>query len=222
MRLLFVRHAESTGNTDGRWQGHADYPLSDEGRAQADRLGRRLRAEGLAPTHVYTSPLRRAAQTSEILTRSWPVDAVPWDDLKENDIGAASGLTREEAVRSLPEVDFDREASRQFAGVRGAESLRARRNRGRRVVDTLLDRHANGVVVVLVSHGGILQHVISALLGANRTWGYAARNTALSDFDVDVDRWRLADETLVNTNVCRINRFNDASHLDAAPGPEAW
>ena len=222
MRLLFVRHAESTGNTDGRWQGHADYPLSDEGRAQADRLGRRLRAEGLAPTHVYTSPLRRAAQTSEILTRSWPVDAVPWDDLKENDIGAASGLTREEAVRSLPEVDFDREASRQFAGVRGAESLRARRNRGRRVVDTLLDRHANGDVVVLVSHGGILQHVISALLGANRTWGYAARNTALSDFDVDVDRWRLADETLVNTNVCRINRFNDASHLDAAPGPEAW
>ena len=222
MRLLFVRHAESTGNTDGRWQGHADYPLSDEGRAQADRLGRRLRAEGLAPTHVYTSPLRRAAQTSEILTRSWPVDAVPWDDLKENDIGAASGLTREEAVRSLPEVDFDREASRQFAGVRGAESLRARRDRGRRVVDTLLDRHANGVVVVLVSHGGILQHVISALLGANRTWGYAVRNTALFDFDVDVDRWRLADETLVNTNVCRINRFNDASHLDAAPGPEAW
>lgn len=222
MRLLFVRHAESTANADSRWQGHADYPLSDDGRAQSERLERRLQAEGQVPTHAYTSPLRRAAQTAEILARSWPVDAVPWDDLKEHDIGIVSGLTREEALRSLPDVDFDLEVSRQLAGVSGAESLKARRDRGRRVVDTLLQRHTNGDIVALISHGGILQHIISALLGANRTWGHSTDNTALFDFEVDVDRWNQTGETLMNTDVCRINCFNDASHLDAALDSEAW
>ena len=47
MRLLFVRHAESTANAEGRYQGHADFPLSDAGRLQARKLAERFPQRGL-------------------------------------------------------------------------------------------------------------------------------------------------------------------------------
>ena len=213
LRLIFVRHGESTANADGRIQGHADYPLSDTGRAQAEKLHARFRDEGLTPTHVYTSPLRRAAGTAEILAREWATPVTPLDDLKEHDVGLLSGLTRDEAERSVPGLDFDAEQGRQFSGVRGAESLSDRGSRGRRVVSSLFERQNAGDLVVAVSHGGILQQIISALLGTERIWGWHTENTALFDFSIDVGRWRLRDETLMNSFVCRINRFNDASHL---------
>ncbi|MDQ5851116.1 MAG: histidine phosphatase family protein, partial [Chloroflexota bacterium] len=39
--LVFVRHGETEWNRSGRWQGHADVPLSAEGRNQARRLAAR-------------------------------------------------------------------------------------------------------------------------------------------------------------------------------------
>ena len=219
LRLLFVRHAESTANAAGRIQGHADYPLSDAGRAQAEKLYQRLQHEGLAPTHVYTSPLRRASETAEILASDWTMPVTPWDDLKEYDVGLLAGLTREEAERALPDVDLDAEWARQLSGVKGAESLPERGDRGRRVADALLQRHRQGDVVVVVSHGGTIQYIIAALLGTDRIWGWSTENTAVFDFTVDLDRRQLSDETLMNTAVCRINRFNDASHLTLNPQP---
>ncbi|MGD9891240.1 MAG: phosphoglycerate mutase family protein, partial [Dehalococcoidia bacterium] len=38
MRLVLIRHAESEGNAEGRFQGHRDYPLTSRGLAQARRL----------------------------------------------------------------------------------------------------------------------------------------------------------------------------------------
>lgn len=67
LKLLFIRHAQSTGNQQRRMQGHGDFELSAEGRGQAERLARRLIAESWYPSCIYSSPLRRAAETAEIL-----------------------------------------------------------------------------------------------------------------------------------------------------------
>ena len=40
--ILLARHGESDWNVEQRWQGHADRPLTDRGRAQAEELARRL------------------------------------------------------------------------------------------------------------------------------------------------------------------------------------
>ena len=66
---------------------------------------------------------------------------------------------------------------------------------------------------MLFSHGGILQHMLSALMGANRTWGADVQNTALFDLTLDTDRWSLDGDTLINPRLWRVNRFNDATHL---------
>jgi broad specificity phosphatase PhoE len=67
MRLIFVRHAETTANAEGRFQGHADFSLSARGQAQAQLLKSRFLVEGLTPTHLYSSPLKRCAETAEII-----------------------------------------------------------------------------------------------------------------------------------------------------------
>jgi len=46
-RILLARHGETEWNRVGRWQGHADPPLNDTGRRQAETLGGQLEGDGI-------------------------------------------------------------------------------------------------------------------------------------------------------------------------------
>jgi len=65
MRLIIVRHGESEWNKIGRYQGQEDAALSDLGQRQAQALGGRLQREKIDA--IYTSPLRRAADTARAI-----------------------------------------------------------------------------------------------------------------------------------------------------------
>ena len=62
MRIVLVRHADAAPGTPDELR-----TLTSEGRDQARRLGERLRAEGISPDAVLTSPLLRARETAEAL-----------------------------------------------------------------------------------------------------------------------------------------------------------
>lgn len=213
MRLIFVRHAETTANAEGRFQGVLEYELSEAGLAQARRLRQRFDRQGLLPTHVYSSPQKRCIQTVEVLAQGWAAPVVYWDALREHDVGIFSGLTWDEIAARYPDVAQEFRRTRLWDMVEGAESLRSRRDRARRVIRAILGRHANGDTVLVVTHGGILQYMLSALMGAGRTWGMTVLNTAVFDFTLDVERWPLDGVTRLNNALWRINAFNDASHL---------
>ena len=215
MKLVFVRHGESEGNAEGRLQGHAEFGLSEEGRAQSRRLRERFQREEFQPTHIYSSPLRRAAETAQIVASSWPVPTVYWDDLKEHDVGIFSGLTWEEIGAKYPDIQQEFQKSRDWDIVEGAESLRMQRDRGRRVIGAVIERHANDDAVMIFTHGGILLNMLAALLGTERTWGMSVRNTAVFDFTLDLERWSLGGDVPLNSLLWRIGHFNDASHLTA-------
>ena len=67
MRLVIVRHAEAEPGEPDELR-----PLTDEGRAQAEALGRRLRNEGVVADVVLTSPLLRARETAAALGLGTP------------------------------------------------------------------------------------------------------------------------------------------------------
>jgi broad specificity phosphatase PhoE len=213
MKLIFVRHAESTANAEGRYQGHSEHPLSGLGEAQAEQLSRQFHRDGFEPTHVYASPLMRTRQTAAVLARRWPVEVAYMDDLMEYDIGILSGLNDEEIAVKYPDLDLEHAWTRQLADVEGAEPLRARRARAERVVERALGGHYDGDTVVMVTHGGILQHILAVLLGTDRTWGTTVHNTGVFDFSIDKERWPLDGEHRLVGTYFRISRFNDASHL---------
>lgn len=213
MRLVFVRHAETRANAEQRFQGRAPPPafgLSPTGWGQAEALRGRFEAEGFAPTHFYHSPLQRCVDTASVLARLWEVRPEPWDDLQEIDVGIVEGLTWDEAVRKFPGVDLGEMSS---VGIPGAEPLRSRRERAERVVQMVLRDHDDGAVVLMVSHGGILRHIVPALLGAKRCWAIDIGNTAVFDFSVDSTRWDEGGDAMLNPELWRIERFNDVNHL---------
>ena len=67
LRLLCIRHAESTWNALGRWQGQADPPLSEAGRRAAVALAERLAGEVAGCAALVSSDLLRARETAGIL-----------------------------------------------------------------------------------------------------------------------------------------------------------
>lgn len=214
LNLRIVRHAESTANSEERWQGRADFPLSEAGRRQAERLRARLEREGYTPTHVYSSPLSRALETARIAASGWGSAIEPWDDLVESDVGVFTGLTHVEVVERFPEVARRFGETRDLDLIDGAETHVERTARAQRVVDRLIGEHGNGERVLVFTHGGIMTHIVGQLLGADRLWSLDIRNTAIFEFDIDVDAWHAEGQARTNMNLWRIVRFNDAGHLD--------
>lgn len=147
--ILLARHGETDWNREGRFQGHADPPLNRTGRAQAVDLSVALMAQQLAA--VYSSPLRRALETAEVLAASHGLEPVPVDDLREVDVGSWSGLTRAEV-----EERFPAQFARWLDYGQGWEDGETYEEMGRRAVDALLGLAAahDGERVLAVTHGG--------------------------------------------------------------------
>ncbi len=215
MELRIVRHAESTGNAAGRWQGRENTQLTDMGREQAARLGRWFEAEGYRPSCIYASPLSRTFDTARIASAHIGLEdsIVRWDDLMETDVGIFSGLNWTDIETRYPEIAVEFAETRNMDIVKGAETLAEKRTRAQRVIDKLIADHGNGDQVLVVSHGGIMQFFFAQLVGSNRLWGLSVRNTGVFDFSIDVDKWHLDGHALGNVNVARISRFNDVIHL---------
>ena len=214
MKLRIVRHAESTGNAQGRWQGRHDFPLTDVGRKQAARLRDRFAAEGYMPSHIYSSPLSRTFETAQIASSAWDLPIVPVDDLMETDVGVFSGLSWEEVEEQMPDVAREFAISRNLDLIEGAETFAQRSDRAGRVVDLVTAGHADDDSVLVFSHGGIINHIFAQLIETDRLWGLGVRNTAVFEFTIVVDQWRLDGHNRTNMNLRRINLFNDATHLD--------
>ena len=181
MQLTIVRHAQSTGNAGGRWQGRDDTKLTDLGREQAALLGKRFLSEGYRPSHIYSSPLSRTFATAQIASSAWDLPIVPVDDLMETDIGAFTGLTWEEIESSMPEIAREFAATRSTDIIEGAESYAEKSERARRVVERVIADHSNEDSVLLVSHGGIhavhhcADYRFRPPLGAERTQHWRLR-----------------------------------------------
>jgi broad specificity phosphatase PhoE len=148
--LILVRHGETDWNRDSRYQGHADPPLNEAGREQARDLANRL--EPLELDAIYTSDLRRAAETAEIIRAGRDLPLIADAGLREIDVGSWSGLTRAEIELRFPgETTHD------------GESRDAFRARVVGTVTAIAARH-DGARILIVSHGGSLRALLSHAL----------------------------------------------------------
>jgi probable phosphoglycerate mutase len=170
MHLLVVRHGESTWNADGRWQGQADPPLSELGRAQA-----RAASRGLGQVDaIVASPLVRAFETATIIGEELGVGPVLGDrDLIERDAGEWSGLTRAEIDERYPgwlepppdneHTSFGPAGPRRRRRPPGWEDDEALLARGLSALARLERMDADDVLVV--THGGLI-YTLERHLGA--------------------------------------------------------
>lgn len=101
-KLVLVRHGQSTWNLENRFTGWTDVDLSDLGREEARSAGQVLRQEGYEFDVVYTSVLKRAIRTMQIvmdeLDQMWVPVIREWR-LNERHYGALQGLNKSETAR---------------------------------------------------------------------------------------------------------------------------
>ena len=158
MTLLLLRHGESEGNVQRRIQGWAEYELTELGREQAEAAGRHLAGSGASA--LYSSPLRRARGTAEIVGARLGLAVVDLPDLREYRFGEADGLLWREAQRRFGLVGRDWGSGR----VPGEEGMPAFRDRVARQLEELAQRHAEEVAIA-VTHGGVLGAFAARLMG---------------------------------------------------------
>lgn len=158
-QFVFLRHGESLGNAQSRWQGQSDYPLTDKGRAQARALAERWKAENAQFDLILSSPLGRAKETAEIIASSLNV-CVELDPIwLERAIGEMEGLTAEE-VRQKPKPPY----TNPFDSIGGdGEGDWALYLRAGQALHGLLRRSPGSYLIV--SHGGLLNQVMHAITG---------------------------------------------------------
>lgn len=189
--VTFLRHGESVGNQENRFQGQADYPLTDRGRAQATSVLGSWKANGVSFNCCISSPLLRARETAEIIASGLgiPLETDPlW---MEMDNGRMAGLRGDE-------IEWD---SQKFltpysrVGETGESRLEVYLRAGKGI-QSILDRAPGRYLVV--SHGGILNMAMYTVLSiapqahhnGPRFW---FRNTTFADFAYEPEShtWRL-------------------------------
>jgi 2,3-bisphosphoglycerate-dependent phosphoglycerate mutase len=104
--LVLLRHGESIWNRENRFTGWTDVELTGQGRAEARQAAQRLAEAGFSFDLAFTSVLRRAIETLQIVLEAMKLEGVPavqrWE-LNERHYGALQGLNKAETAQRLGE-----------------------------------------------------------------------------------------------------------------------
>jgi broad specificity phosphatase PhoE len=166
--LLLIRHAESSWNAAGRWQGHGNPPLSDRGRAQANALARQLAREAIDV--LVSSDLRRAVETAAIVGQARGLRPELNPRLRELDLGDWEGLTSDQIERTAGDVLRRFEAEDLDVRPGGGENLRELEQRAFSAVTELVDANP-GRRLAIVTHLGVIRALLGELGGSTRGVG---------------------------------------------------
>ncbi len=104
MNLYLIRHGETDWNIVKRLQGATDIPLNENGEALA-----RKTCEGLKEIsfdRIFTSPLKRAYRTAEIIRGSCDIPIIPDERIREICFGDYEGLVSKSEGYNIPDPDF--------------------------------------------------------------------------------------------------------------------
>jgi len=106
LKLVLLRHGESTWNRENRFTGWTDVDLSEKGIAEAKQAGRVLKEQGYAFDLAFTSLLKRAIRTLWIVQDEMDLMWLPvkksWR-LNERHYGALQGLNKSETAKKYGE-----------------------------------------------------------------------------------------------------------------------
>jgi alpha-ribazole phosphatase len=218
-RLLLVRHGESEFNNTHRFAGVVDIELTDNGRFQAERLRKRLASEKIDV--VYTSSLKRARTTAEIVVSGRGLNIIECPELGEIHYGEVEGLTFSEIRQRYPtladqirqsDLNIEFPSGEKFSEfIKRVESFRKR-----------LVKHGEEESLLIVAHGGPLRVLLLSLLSINQEswWQLRIDNASLSIVDTypAIER-KMKSESPISRNPEEMSRrviltlFNETSYL---------
>ena len=208
-RVYLVRHGATELSTEDRFAGAVDVLLSDAGRDQAQRLGKRLAPEPIAV--AFASPMQRTMETARLAIAPHNVGVTPIDGLREIAHGRWEGKTREDVEREFPEEYKRYEHDPfSFAPVGGESGLQVTA-RALPALLEIVEKYCDQRILI-VSHKATIRLLLSSLLGFDPRKYRDRLDQAPCALNI------LDFKTLDNA---RLTLFNDTSHYAAMPGVPA-
>jgi probable phosphoglycerate mutase len=200
--VLLVRHGESApARRDVPFpllDGHGDPPLSPEGEEQAVRLADRLARERVDA--IYVTSLQRTAQTAGPLAERLGLVPIVVPELREVFLGEWEGgqfrIRAEEGDPTFRRI-FEEERWDVVPGAEPLEEFDARVQAG---LARVVGEHPDGRVVV-VSHGGVIGHILHVVAQSRRFAFSTVDNASIS-------------EVVIGPDHAILRRYNDTGHLD--------
>lgn len=161
--LYLTRHGETEWNVEKRMQGWQDSPLTEKGKQDAMRLGKRLEAVDL--TAIYASTSGRAFETAQLIRGKRLVPIYADEQLREMHLGDWEGKTHEE-IKEMDPIAFEHfwNYPHLYTPRRGERFIDVQ-NRAFAAIKRIVERHSEGNILI-VTHGVVLKAVIARFKNA--------------------------------------------------------
>ncbi|MEK9178357.1 MAG: histidine phosphatase family protein [Patescibacteria group bacterium] len=160
--ILLIRHGEIDNPQNVLYGRNIPVFLNDEGRRQIERISERIKKLDLKIDRIYTSPLKRAVRSAEVIAKSFGLkqeDVIIDEDLNDVDIPATAGKPTAERDR-IYSLGID-EYSEEFVAL-GNESRAQVIERMQKAFKRAVSKN-HGRTVALVSHGDPIQFLLFTL-----------------------------------------------------------
>lgn len=160
--IYIIRHGETEWNIQRRLQGHADSPLTPKGKAQAGKMGKKLKPIKFAA--IFSSDSLRSKRTAEVIALEHKLAVETTKALRERSFGSWEGKTVEEFNAKMQKMldKYDKLSEKQRSTFKIAEDVETNASIMVRLITFLREISVAyaGKTVLVVTHGGTMREFL--------------------------------------------------------------
>jgi len=210
VRLYIARHAETTWNLAGRYQGRRESALSARGVQQGFALAGGLAAAQPPPARIVASPMQRTRATAAFVAERLNVAVETDDALIEIAHGTWEGRLRDEIAANDAEQYRTWRETPAVVAFHGGESLAEVHARWQRFRASF---HVDAPTLI-VTHDAIVRVALLDIAGRplSEFWDVNVENAAYAVVEADGPRWTLLDES-VNAHLAALRAETERQAL---------
>jgi phosphoserine phosphatase len=185
VKLFLIRHGQTLWNKEGRYQGDEDISLTPEGIRQAKLISRYLSKVDFAS--IYSSPLKRAADTAAFVREGRKANVILREDLKEANFGEWEGM-KFDSIDGKFHGDYTKWLKDPYNNSpTGGESFKVAQERAIKEINNIIRENKDNSNVAVVTHGGIISCLLVYWLKipVSRWWTIIQRQGAISIIIID-------------------------------------
>ena len=186
MKIILVRHGETTWNKESRLQGCTDIPLAPAGYEQLRLTGEYLAKAGIPIDRILSSPLQRARKSAEIIAEkiNYPAENILAAPLFiERGFGECEGMVYSDALTKYPDGNYP-----------GMETFEELFERAEKAIHQCEDAYPDQTILV-TAHGAIIKAILVVL--THGQIGYFDKDVWIENgscclLDGNTDNWTIS------------------------------
>lgn len=201
MKIYLIRHGRQSSSLC-----NVNVDLSDEGKRQAELLGKRMESYGI--DNLYSSDLIRAVETAKIMNQYLKVEHKISPNIREISFGIFEGKEDKYLKETYSEFYIEQKKLEEDIPYPEGENGMDVYNRAKHTMDEIIQSDSEAVAIV--THGTVIRAILTMALGMDMSkkllFARTLENTGITELEYDKEYKRFY-----------LERFNDSGHMEVEP-----